>query len=405
MGKREDGALRLPLAALYAVYFLAYFHRTVTGVLQDRLHELAGRSGWDPTLFASLASSAYFYAYAAAQLPSGVLADALGAGRYAALGSTLMALGSALSALEVPELFIAGRLLVGLGAASAWVCVQRLIGTRAARSRGGVLTGLGLAVGGLGGLAATLPARALADSAGLSGLLLLLAAAAPIPGAVALATVDDRGAGSGDLRRGLRMAVGQVKTVVGSAHFAALSTAALGTYAALLAYQSYWGQHLLTGCLGLEHGEAARLLLLTSVAFVLTVPAVGYVSDSVLRRRRPVLAVSCALHALLWAWSASLALGRGAELAPVYAVAVGAVGATHSVLAPLAREAYDPAFSGTSISLMNVVIFAGVALYQLTGYAVRDPVTAMALFASVAATAVPLSRWLRETLGPGKSEH
>ncbi|MEM1517174.1 MAG: MFS transporter [Thermofilum sp.] len=392
------GGLYFSLAALYSAYFLVYFHRTCTGVLQDKLWEAARLSGWDPALFASLASSAYFYTYAAMQLPSGILADALGAGRYVALGSALMAAGSALSALGRPELLIAGRLLVGFGGASVWVSLQRVIGTRFGKDRGGLLTGLALAVGGLGSLAATLPARILADAVGLSGLFLVLAALTPVPALVALATVDDRGVGSGSLRRGLGEAVKQVRVVARSPHSIALAVAAFGTYSALIAYQSYWGSRYLTQYFGLSHREAAELLLLTSISFAATVPLVGYFSDSVLHRRKPVLVASCALHTLLWVWSAALAFSRSSELAVLHAVAVGVVTATHSVIAPLSREAFSPEFSGTTLSFVNTLTFAAIAAYQLAGYAVHDPALVMLAFAAFSAAALLLSPWVRETL-------
>lgn len=388
---------------LYAAYFIVYFHRTCTGVLQDKLSQVAERFSWDPALFASLSSSAYFYTYAAMQLPSGVLADALGAGRYIALGLTFVALGSALSALELPELFIVGRLLVGLGGASVWVSLQRVIGTKVEKNRGGFLTGLALAVGGLGSLAATLPARVAAEALGLGGLFLLLAVPAFTLGLAALALVDDRGVGSGSLREGVRNSLKQVRVVAKSPHTIALMVAAFGTYSALLAYQSYWGARYLAQSFMLSQQEVARLLLLTSLSFAVTVPVVGYFSDSVLQRRKPVLAVSCVLHALLWASSAALAYSGDASLTALHAVTVGVIGATHSVLAPLSREAFDPRFSGTTISLVNAAAFAAVAVYQLAGYAVRDPLSMMAVFAAVSAAAASLSPLVRETLSEEKA--
>lgn len=395
-----DTKLYISLAALYSAYFLVYFHRTCTGVLLDKIAEAAQRAGWDAALYASLASSAYFYTYAAMQLPSGVLADTLGAGRYVALGSVLMALGSAISALPKPELLIAGRLLVGLGGASVWVSLQRVIGTKTVKNRGGLLTGLALAVGGLGSLAATVPARIAAETMGLSGLFLVLAVAPLAPAAFALLAVDDRGLGAGSLWEGLRRSLRQASIVAKSPHSVALAVAAFGTYSALLAYQSYWGSLYLTRYFALSQQEAAKLLLLTSLSFTASVPLIGYLSDSVLKRRKPVLVASCALHAALWSLSAALPIIGGAGVLAAHAVLVGLIASTHSVLAPLSREAYSPEFSGTTLSLVNGAAFAAVAAYQLAGFFTREPAHVLLFFTAVNAVALLMSPWIKETLAP-----
>ncbi|MEM4030108.1 MAG: hypothetical protein QXO02_09445, partial [Thermofilaceae archaeon] len=82
----------------------------------------------------------------------------------------------------------------------------------------------------------------------------------------------------------------------------------------------------------------------------------------------------------------------------LHAVAVGVVTATHSVIAPLSREAFSPEFSGTTLSFVNTLTFAAIAAYQLAGYAVHDPALVMLVFAAFSAAAVLLSPWVRETL-------
>lgn len=384
------------MAALYLAYFFSFFHRTVTGVLQEELCEIAERAGWDPVFFSVTVASAYFYTYAAMQVPAGLLADALGARRYAAFSTAFMAAGSLLSAFDLPPLIIVGRLLVGLGAAGIWISMQRVIGVKVGKKWGGLLTGLGLTVGGLGNMAATMPARLITARVGVNGLFLLAGLASLLVSAAILFAVDDDGLGLDSMRAGLMATVKQLKIVVRTPHSLALAVAGLATYSAYLAFMSYWAPIYFKESTGLTKDEIASLLLLASASFTATVPFVGYLSDK-LGKRKPILTASCVLHAA--AWTVPIVMTPSASSnATLYMLLLGVVAATHSIISPMAREFYCPEFSGTTLSFVNGATFAGVALYQATGYVLRDPLHALAAFAAVAVIAMVLTAFVSETM-------
>ncbi|MCS7104113.1 MAG: MFS transporter [Thermofilaceae archaeon] len=396
MSNRYNSLVR-SITALYASYFFSFFHRTVTGVLLPEMEVLAERGGWDPRLFTALASSAYFYTYAAMQLPAGVLADALGARLYATLSIGLMASGSLLSTIGNPSLFILGRLLVGLGAAAIWISMQRIIGLKARKDRGGLLTGLGLMVGGIGSLFATIPAKNFVEVFGIQALFLFLGLASLLCAFGVFLLVDDKGIGLGSTKQGLVAAVKQLRLVARTPHSLALVVAGLGTYSAYLAYQSYWGSLYLTACYRVSPSYTAYLLFLTSLTFTVSVPAVGFFSDNI-GRRKPLLTLTCFLHTVFWLFSIILAWGGSSELLALHAVLLGLVAATHSIISPMAREAYDPEFSGTNLSFVNASTFIGVAIYQVTGYYVQNPLSALALFTLTGALSIILTPWVKETM-------
>ncbi|MEM4430909.1 MAG: hypothetical protein QXM08_07075, partial [Thermofilaceae archaeon] len=85
------------------------------------------------------------------------------------------------------------------------------------------------------------------------------------------------------------------------------------------------------------------------------------------------------------------------RLAP-YMVLLGIIAATHSIISPMARELYRPEFSGTTLSFVNGVTFAGVAVYQAAGYVIRDPLQALMVFSVIAAVATVLTHFVRETM-------
>jgi len=372
-------------------------------VLQQELSAIAEGAGWDPRLFAVAVSSAYFYTYAAMQVPAGILADALGTRRYAALSAALMGLGSVLSALGSPPLFIAGRLMVGVGAAAIWVSMQRVIGVKVGKARGGLMTGLGLMVGGLGNVFATMPAYLLVEALGTGGLFLATGLVTLAVSAAIMHLVDDEGLGLGSIKESFYATLRQLRSTARNGHSLALAVAGLGTYAAFLAYMSYWAPFYLEGCAGLPKNQAASLLLLTSLSFTLAVPLVGYLGDAT-GRRKPVLVASCALHSAAWLTAVLLAYAAEWWLLPAYSVLLGVVAATHSIISPMAREYYRAEFSGTTLSFVNGITFAGVALYQLAAYALQSPLHALALFAAVAALATVLTPLVHETMADGEDQ-
>ncbi len=394
----ERGKLYLALATLYSLYFLVYVHRTVTGVLKPELTQIAEMHGIDVVLLTSSLASAYFYAYSAMQLPAGVLADVLGVKRYVLMSAWIMTVGSLLFASSQPQLMLVGRLLIGLGAAAVYVSIQRVIGMYAPQNKGGLLTGLALSIGNLGALFATLPSRAMLDAVGFSVFFTALAVASGLLAIAPIYTIADEGLSGEGVVKGFRRAFSQLKTVAKSYHSISVALAYTGTYSAVLAFQSFWAYEYLQKNFGMSKGEVAQALLLLALAFLASVPLVGYVSDSVLRKRKPILVAGCFLHSAAW-FTAVLLPATGSKAAvSLYMLILGLIASTHMVISPMAREAYPPEFSGTTFAFVNMVGFLTVAIYQSLGALVKDPLQMLLVFSVVALMSGVLATKTKETL-------
>jgi len=81
-------------ALLVGAYVLVYFHRMAPGVVAGELQQAFEASA---AALGGLAA-AYFYIYAAMQLPAGVLADTWGTRRTVVAGNIVAALGAVLLA-------------------------------------------------------------------------------------------------------------------------------------------------------------------------------------------------------------------------------------------------------------------------------------------------------------------
>jgi len=110
---------------LLPTYFIAFFHRTSLSTIAD---PLARAWGLDEGVGAALGTLAgvYFAVYAVLQLPSGVIADTIGARITVSVSSAIMGVGAVVFAWA-PSLGIAmlARFLIGFGAAFNFIALLR----------------------------------------------------------------------------------------------------------------------------------------------------------------------------------------------------------------------------------------------------------------------------------------
>ncbi|MBI2322072.1 MAG: MFS transporter [Chloroflexi bacterium] len=146
---------------LSSALFLSFFHRLAPAVVADKL---MAEFGIGATALGVL-GAIFFYVYLVMQVPTGVLADTIGPRKTVAAGSLLAAGGALLFAVG-PSLStaLAGRFLVGLGTAVAFICVLKAVTTWFRPTEFGTLAGLGSIVTTLGGAAAATPLAVAAET-------------------------------------------------------------------------------------------------------------------------------------------------------------------------------------------------------------------------------------------------
>ncbi len=153
-----------------------------------------------------------------------------------------------------------------------------------------------------------------------------------------------------------------------------------------------WAVPFLRDVYGLATTPAATIAAATSIALLGSAPLTGFVSDSVVRRRKsPYVALSVAL---LGVWA--LFLGTlGA--APLWAVAalffgLGLFGGVFVLTWPIGREVNPPELAGIAVAVVNLGGFLGAALTQGPLGAVLDARWAGAVTAG-GARAYPLDAY------------
>ena len=153
-------------------YFLSYLYRTVNAVIAP---DLVRDVGVDPASL-GLLTSTYFLAFAAAQLPLGLLLDRYGPRRveatlllFAAVGALVFARADSLAGL------MAGRALIGLGVSACLMAAFKAFTQWFPAEKLPFTNGIQMVSGGLGALAATTPVELVLQLTGWRGIFLALA--------------------------------------------------------------------------------------------------------------------------------------------------------------------------------------------------------------------------------------
>lgn len=262
-----------------AAHLLSYLFRTTNAVvgplLRDELVLSSSAIG--------LLTSAYFLAYALAQIPLGVLLDRVGPRRVeavlllvAAAGAVVFATGRGLPALAT------GRALIGLGVSACLMAALKAFSVSFGTDRLASVTGWMMAAGGIGALASTAPLEAALHVTGWREIFLLLAAITCIAAAWIAVAVPDCTPVAAPERRVSQLH--GIATVFRSAPFWRVAPLGLTVTGGFFAVQGLWSASWLLEVNGLSRGAAADHLAGMNLAMLVTFLVIGLAGTRLARR-------------------------------------------------------------------------------------------------------------------------
>jgi predicted MFS family arabinose efflux permease len=350
--------LLLVFCPFAAGYFLSFFFRNVNAVIS---RDLARDFSLSPEALGFL-TGMYLLAFAAFQLPLGVLLDRYGPRRVvaalmcvAATGALVFGLAQDLVTLSV------GRALIGLGVSGGLMGAIKAFSLWFPLARMATLNGLYLGIGGLGALSATAPVEALLGPFGWRTLFYGLSAASVFAAALIFFLVPEKPLpGQGQT---LRRQIAAFGTIFSSVPFWRIATPLVVCHAGYQALQGLWLAPWLYDMADLGRGAVAQLLLVTAVAYTIGSVFFGVSSDALVRAgvsRMTVykvgLAVSLAMFALL---AAGVTTGLGVILT-VYGFTAISASLAYALFTPL----FPPEMTGRVNTASNVLMFGISFLFQ-----------------------------------------
>ncbi len=356
-------------------YVLVYFHRLCPAVVAvDMMRDLHAGGA-----LLGLLSSAYFYPYALMQLPAGLLSDSWGPRRTISVFFTVAFVGSLLLGLAPSPLWaIVGRSLVGLGVSMLFVPTMKTLAEWFRIREFATMTGILMAMGGIGTLTATMPLALLSTWIGwrlsfvVVGIITLLLAI------LVWLFVRDRPADlgwpspsepSGPTPPAIGLLEG-MKRVITYPRFWPVAIWFFFDCAVFFSFGGLWGGPYLMQVYGFSKAQAGQILSMLAIGMIVGSPILSFLSNRVFQGRKPVLVLSSSLLLCLTALLAFCT--EELPLAGLYLICLG-LGIFSSAIVVIGftttKELFPLQIAGTSTGLVNIFPFAGGAVFQpLLGY-------------------------------------
>ncbi|EKV32212.1 Major facilitator superfamily [Caenispirillum salinarum AK4] len=341
-------------------YFLSYLFRSVNAVIAPYLREDVGLTAGD----LGLLTSAYFLAFAAAQLPIGLALDRLGPRKvegvlliFAAIGAGLFAVADSVGAL------VAARALIGLGVAACLMAALKAMTQWFPLDKLPVVNGIVVASGGVGALAATAPTEWAVEAIGWRPVFGVLALATVAAAVILWAVVPDRKRPADVPEETLPQALGKLGVIFKSRAFWRVAPAVAMNQGGFMAIQGLWAGPWLRDVAGLPKGEAATVLLFIAVAMVCGQIGIGLIAERLGRLGVSTLTVVAVCMAGFIGTEVLVAVGWTAAPLPLW-MAFGFLGTVGILCYAVLSRQFSTALAGRSNTSVNLTMFIAAFAFQ-----------------------------------------
>ena len=334
-------------------YYLSYLYRSVNAVIADRL---VADLELDPAAL-GLMTSAYFLAFAAFQIPLGLLLDRYGPRRIQALLLCAAAVGAVVFSMgQGPAMLILGRALIGLGVAGGLMASFKAITLWFPKARWPLVNGCFLAMGGLGAMSATTPVEALLGLTDWRGLFAGLAAATVAVAAIIFLVVPNVGRAAA--MPSLRDQLAGLATIYRDRLFWRLAPISVASMASNMSIQGLWAGPWLRDVAGFSSDRVADYLFGLALSMTVGFVATGLLADRLAARGIGLMSVMGACMALF-----SLALGlivTGLLPEALWPwVLFGLLGNATALAYPQLSRHFPLAYAGRANTALNLLVFLG----------------------------------------------
>lgn len=351
-------------------YFFVYFHRmSVSIVGVDMVDEVGGSVG--------ILSSVYFWTYTVMQIPCGVLADRLGPRLTCTVFLLVASAGSLLTfAGDSFALMVAGKAMIAAGMAVVYVPLMKLVSVWFPKRDYAALSGVVIAVGNVGAIAASGPLSLLAEAVGWRDVFLILGAITLVlaflcaviirdhPGQRGLPSVEELEGTSGD-PSGARVPILKGLSIVarGGRRFWPVALAYMLVYGTIMTFQGTWAVTYFDSVYGFALTSAWMITALGVGKIVSTLVIGALTSRGIIRSKRSAMIWGTTAFAAIWVAVFALA-GDVDSYWFWFAICTlfGFFGGFMTLSFTQVKEWYPIAVAGTSVSATNVFLFLGASI-------------------------------------------
>ncbi|HEY8251047.1 MAG TPA: MFS transporter [Burkholderiales bacterium] len=234
-------------------------------------------------------------AYAAVQLPGGMALDRVGARNVQAALALVTAAGFALFALaDSFATLVIARVIVGVGISAGLMAIIKANAQWFVPAKVALVTGIAVAIGGLGSVASTVPVAAALPALGWRGVLWVLCGLSAATALWIFASVPDR---RGSYSGGLKTELGIMASILGSRVFWRFAPAVAMLSVLNFAYLGLWAGPWLRDVAGYDSRQSASTLLAYTVTMMVGALVVGAATSRAKARGYPPMLVTLACTA------------------------------------------------------------------------------------------------------------
>lgn len=357
---------------LVFAYIIVFFHRLAAGVVKD---DLINAFSISETTFASLGAT-YFYAYTIMQIPSGILADSLGARKTVSIGVFIAGIGSVIFGFA-PTVIIAflGRLLVGLGVSVVFISLLKVQSQWFRESEFATMSGITSFVGNMGGVMAQTPLALIVAAVtwrytfivigiftiAVAVLCYLLIRNTPSEmGLPSMEEIEGRER-AGKVGQKPELLKGLVKVMSNSRTWPPFVMFA-GFFGAYVCMTGNFGSSYMMQVYGISKVSAANYMMAAVFGMAVGSIIIGSISDKIKKRKLPML-VFGTVNVISWA--IIVFAGGGKPPIGIFMLLMFILGfsSTSFVLGwAYAKEVNPPQIAGVSTSVVNVGGFLGASI-------------------------------------------
>jgi len=360
---------------LVSAYFFVYFHRMTVGIVgRDIVDEVGGTIGF--------LSSVYFWTYTAMQIPSGLLADHLGPKKATFIFLAIAAAGSFITFFGNEFwIIVLGKILIAAGMAVVYIPLMKIVSVWFGKADFPQLTGIVIAVGNVGAIAASAPLEMMADALGWREVFLLLGMVTLLLAFLCLIFVADhphkkgypaieeiekeeKGTPITDVTDSkLPMIKGLIMVAAGGRRFWTMAIAYFLVYGSIMVFQGTWANTYFKEIYGFG-ATAAWLITILGIGKILSTAVIGVMNGrGIIRSKRTAMFWGTFLYVVTWGilWIFAGSMDNYWFWMGICFI-FGFSGGFMTLSFTQVKEWYPTAISGTSVSAMNVFLFLGASV-------------------------------------------
>ncbi|MCJ7774068.1 MAG: MFS transporter, partial [Desulfobacterales bacterium] len=356
-------------------YILVYFHRLCPAILAVDIMRDLNTSG----SLTGLLGAAYFYPYALMQLPAGLLSDSWGARKTITLFFIIAFAGSLILGMS-QSVFTAifGRTLVGIGVAMLFVPTMKILAEWFHAREFAFMTGILMAMGGLGSFIAASPLvwlnaligwRNSFTVVGIFTLILAILIGIFVRNRPSDLNLPSPSGLVKNKEPAISLSLG-MKKVLWCRHFWPLAIWFFFNCGIFFSFAGLWAGPYMMQVYHMTKSESGNILSMIAIGMVIGSPVLSFLSDKIFKGRKSIMLLSgmamIVITGILFFYTDGISKSGMYLLCfflSVFSSAIVVIGFTMN------KELFPVQMAGTSTGLINLFPFAGGAVFQpLLGY-------------------------------------